>query len=210
MATKTSRRDPHRDIPKDANGDPIFVILPEGYRRTYDRAMARCEAAWLATGDPLIIDEAVVWTFSYRQPIPRWLQEALGQLLLERRTPEQAKRALDRAKKLMRYQAVRDAKKIDGLTWVKSRVRASKVLKRSFAAAKPGTMKKGYDEVIEDLREGRGGLYHTIKGAAAQTRPDTIVGCGATQDSRAVEQQGKSKAPDPRLGDGVGHIASPR
>jgi hypothetical protein len=55
MASK-GRDDPHRNIPKDAKGVPIFLILPTGIRTKYERQMAACERAWLATRDPLVID----------------------------------------------------------------------------------------------------------------------------------------------------------
>lgn len=160
--------DPHRDIPKGADGKPIFFILPDGMRASYERRMAACEAAWRATGDPLVIDEALTWTFLRRQPIPSWLYEAVGQLAVKRRTKGYAKRAIERAVRFMRYQAVRDARWPDGrsrpkMSWPKSYERASEVWKGSMAAGKPSTMKTDYRKVRKHLNEGRGGLYHVIK-----------------------------------------------
>ena len=180
LAPKPSRNDPHQHIPKDANGVPIFLILSDGTRASYERRMAACEAAWLATGDPLVIDEAQTWTFTHRQPIPSWLHEAVGQLAHGRRTKTHAKRAIERAVKFMRYQAVRDAHWPDGrsrpkkLSWPKSYERASEVLKGSSAAGEPSTMEDDYKEVIADLKNGRGGLYHVIKTRRRKPAPTTL------------------------------------
>jgi hypothetical protein len=69
MAKKPSQSNAHRGIPKDAGGKP------HGIWASYERRMRNCEAAWAATGDPLVVDEAQ----THRQPHPSWLHEAIGQ-----------------------------------------------------------------------------------------------------------------------------------
>ena len=162
MVTKPSRDRLHLNIPKDANGDPIFLILPDGIRASYEHRMALCVDAWQATGDPLVVSEAQTWTFTHRQPIPAWLHDAVAQLASSRRSKSHAKRALEAAVHSMRHQAVRDAK-ATGVSSAKAYDRASEVLADMFAAGEPATMKASYERVLSDLRKGRGGRYHTIK-----------------------------------------------
>ena len=60
----------HRGIPRDTNGDPIFLILPEGVRMKYQAGMTACEMAW-REGESLAIAEAATLTHLYRQPMRR-------------------------------------------------------------------------------------------------------------------------------------------
>ena len=96
------------EIPRDAAGDPIFLILPDGIRASYDRKLAACEAGWRATADPLAVSEAMIYVHLHRQPPPRWLTEAVAMLADDRRGKAHAKRALEAAADSMRYQVVRD------------------------------------------------------------------------------------------------------
>ena len=89
MAAKTRRGDPHQGLPRDANGDPIFWILPQDIRVRYDHRMAACEKAWTQTGDPAAVGEAETWAFLHRQP---WLHDAVVQLATNRRTKAHANR----------------------------------------------------------------------------------------------------------------------
>jgi hypothetical protein len=97
-------------IPRDAAGNPIFLILLDGIRASYDRKLAACEAGWRETGDPFAVSEAAILVHLHRQPLPRWLTEAVTMLAIDRRGKAHAKRALEAAADSLRYQAVRDAK----------------------------------------------------------------------------------------------------
>jgi hypothetical protein len=50
--------DPHKHVPKDVDGNPVFLVLPPGVKASYDRKMRNCEAGWQATGDPWAVAEA--------------------------------------------------------------------------------------------------------------------------------------------------------
>jgi hypothetical protein len=110
-------------IPRDEAGDPVFLILPDEIRESYDLKMKKCEAGWRETGDPLFVAEAVTLTGTHRQPIRLWLDAAVYAVATGRRTKEHAKAAQDAADHLMRYMAVRDAHDLDGLTWEQARAR---------------------------------------------------------------------------------------
>jgi hypothetical protein len=106
---KAPANDDQAGIPHDANGDPIFLILPPVLRARYDEKMAQCESAW-REGEPLAVAEAQELTCLYRQPIPVWLGEAVVQLAVKRRTKKQAKRHREAQKNFARYSLVRDLK----------------------------------------------------------------------------------------------------
>ena len=42
----TDEIDDRLGIPRDSNGDPIFLVLPPAIQARYDRRMKRCERAW--------------------------------------------------------------------------------------------------------------------------------------------------------------------
>jgi hypothetical protein len=161
--------DEHPLIPRDANGDPVFLILPPGVQASYDRKMQNCEAGWRATGDPWAVAEAHTLTTLHRQAPPAWLDDAVWALAVSRRTKAHAKRAREAAIRLMRYEAVRDAHHLDGLSWEEACAQATKVYADNpDVAAEPDRMWKAYKRVKKDLRKGRGGLYFTPK---KQRRP---------------------------------------
>jgi hypothetical protein len=160
--SKITPDDPHYNIPRDANGDPVYLILPDDIRRSYARYMLSCEAGWRETGDPAFVAEAQTWTHYHRQPIPAWLHEAVWALALRRRGRAHAARAKAAAIRLMRYQVVRDAQR-RGLTWEAAYVHAADVLKQTNARGEPDTMKAAYITVKMDLKAGRHGLYSTPK-----------------------------------------------
>src|SRR2546430_17433339 len=93
-AAKTNGRDPHRDIPKDANGDPIFFVMPDGVRASYERKLRQCEIGWLATDDPAFVTEAEILRHLHRQVSPLWLTEANIGPQAKRRTESHAKRGI--------------------------------------------------------------------------------------------------------------------
>jgi hypothetical protein len=119
--------DVHRDIPKDENGDPIFLVLPDGVRASYERKMAHCEVGWQATGDPAFVIEAEILRHLNRQVPPLWLTEANITLNTKRRTKGYAKRATESHIRWMRYDAVRTAKE-HGLRWLQKRAEEAKEL----------------------------------------------------------------------------------
>jgi hypothetical protein len=148
----------HRNIPKDANGDPIFLILPPELRPRYEARMAQFQRGWNASRDPAFVTEAHKWAHLHRQPSPQWLDEAVWILAANRRTAEHAKRADERAAHFMRYQAVRDVKG-PGVSWEQATERAAEILAGTGAEGEPKTMWESYKLVKRDLREGRGDLY---------------------------------------------------
>src|SRR5262249_28931580 len=147
--------DDHLGIPGDANGDPIFLILPVVMRKRYETKLAQCEAAW-REGEPLAVAEAVVIAKIYRQPIPAWLADAVVELAVRYRTPAQAKRHREAQKDYERYSLVRDLKKgipglyepaIANLSWEGARAEASRLLEGTFARGDDDTMKRAYEKV---------------------------------------------------------------
>jgi hypothetical protein len=109
----------HAGVPRDADGVPIFLILPPGVRESYERKMAHCEAGWRATGDPAFFAEASILMYLHRQPQPLWFAEAACTLAWKRRAEGKrfAKRVLDAHVHFLRYEMLRDAKE-DGLRWL--------------------------------------------------------------------------------------------
>ena len=80
--SQSAADDAHRGIPRDAKGDPIFLILPPVMRARYDKQMAQCESAW-RKGELLAVAEAAVRSQLYRQPIPAWLADAIVELAVK-------------------------------------------------------------------------------------------------------------------------------
>jgi hypothetical protein len=166
--------DDHRGIPRDAKGDPIFLILPEGVRAKYQARMAACESAW-REGEPLAVAEAVTRTHHHRQPIPAWLEQAVVELAMARRSDSQAKRHAESGLHLMRYMAVRDLKvgtpgqnrryipPAVRMSWEKAYEQAAEMLAGTAAAAEPATMKNSYQKVKRELKAGHSGQYFTLK-----------------------------------------------
>ena len=165
--------DDHRGIPRDAEGNPIYLILPPRIRAGYERKLAACRAGWEATQDPAAPMEALVLALVYRQPPQLWFIEAACAVMSRRRTKGYVTRRYNATIRWMRFAAVRDAKR-RGLTWEAAYDDAADELSWTAASAEPRTMKAAYDEVANDLRWGRQALYTytpTIpKFGAAQTR----------------------------------------
>jgi hypothetical protein len=72
-----SEDDDHRGIPRDAAGDPIFLILPKGIQTKLDERLAACRLAWEQAHEPHALTEATTWLYYHRQPVPKWLEEAI-------------------------------------------------------------------------------------------------------------------------------------
>jgi hypothetical protein len=161
---KTGLGPEYKHIPRDAAGDPLFLILPDEVRADFDHKLALCEAGWRKTRDPLFITEACVLTRIHRQVMPAWLEEAIYGLTTRRRTKAHVKAAREAAAHVMRYLTVRDAHDLERLSWEKARERAEEVLADSSAAAEADTCWRSYKAVARDLRANRGGLYVTGSG----------------------------------------------
>jgi len=144
----------HPGIPCDADGIPIFFVLPPSIKARYDEKMRRCEARWRATSDPAFVSEALRLTGWHRQPPASWVVEAACDLITARRTKEHTTRAHNAAVRLRRYEAVRAAR-AGGLTWEEAYKRAAEDLARvPDVRCKPASMKAAYKTVKRDLRQG--------------------------------------------------------
>ena len=149
--------------PHPAHDERVPLVLPPGVQASYDRKMKSCEAGWQETGDPWAVAEAHTLTTMHRQSPPAWLDDAVWTLAVNRRTEGHAKRAREAAIRFMRYEAVRYAHHLDGLSWERACEHAVKVLADTPAAAGPELMWKTYKKVKKHLREGHGGRYFTPK-----------------------------------------------
>jgi hypothetical protein len=166
-----------QEIPRDANGKPIFLILPPGVQASYDRKMKNCETGWTATGDPWAVAEAHTWAHLHRQPSSAWLDDAVWALACQRRTKRHAKRAREAQIRIARYDTVRAARLIKDpktkkkLSWTKAcELAAENLADKPDLAADSEKMWKAYKQVKKHLKEGRGGLYFTPKEQRRRTR----------------------------------------
>ena len=184
MRQSRDKADPgpeYEHIPRDAKGDPVFLILPDGVRASYDRKMPQCEAGWRATGDPWAVSQAHTLTRLHRQVAPLWLDDAVFGLAARRRTRAHDKRAHEAEVRLMRYMAVRDAH-AEGLSFEKAYVHAAKALplwNPAIPRVSANTMRLTYQTVKKDLKAGRGGRYFkpfprglTVSPARPYGKPD--------------------------------------
>jgi hypothetical protein len=169
--------DGHQGIPRDANGVPIFLILPDDIRTKYERKIAACEKAWMQTKDPLAYIEATTWVWSHRQRMPTWLHDAIVRVGVDLRTPQQAENARDAYMHHQRYRAVMDVlydtvRTEDGrfklVARRNSKGRPISKQKAYEAAAQIcecdwPAVKRSYKRVKDDLKDGYGGRYHIMK-----------------------------------------------
>jgi hypothetical protein len=184
-AQSTCTCDDHRGIPRDAEGNPIYLILPNVIRIKYERLITACERAWIQTGDPLAYVEATGWAFAHRQPLPTWVFHAIVKTGAELRTPQQAKTALLRNIHFMRYRAVRDimydmARRADGRLQLVARhdSKGRRVSQqKAFEAVAEidgcewSAIKRSYKQVRADLDNGYAGRYHFMKLPQLKTLP---------------------------------------
>jgi hypothetical protein len=156
--------DDHHDIPRDAEGNPIFLILPAPMRADYEEVMVSCEAAWRA-GETLAVAEAATCVHLYRQPIPKWLEQAIVELAIGGRTKQQAKHYTEAQLQLKRYMAVRNlkldinftqgtARRVSAISWEAAYEKAAEILAETTAAGSAATMKADYYRVQRDLNAG--------------------------------------------------------
>jgi hypothetical protein len=113
----------HAGIPRDVEGNPIFLILPPELRAEYEEQMVACKAAWEEDGEPLAIAEATTWTRIYRQPIAHWLEAAVVKLAVSCSTQTHANRRLAARKRWLRYECVRNLKiRLPGISEPKAKM----------------------------------------------------------------------------------------
>jgi hypothetical protein len=149
-------------IPRDAAGNPVFLILSDADQQRYDRWMKSCEAGWRATGDPWVVAEAHTLTRNYRQVPSDWVDEAVCLLACKRRTKVFAKRALEASHRFSRYRIVHEARK-RGLKRDDALDYAVAALAGTMTAAKRDEIEKAYKDVRKDIKAGRFGRYFTPK-----------------------------------------------
>ena len=162
----------HRDIPKDANGDPVYFILPDDMRASYERKLRKCERGWQATSDPAFITEAEILRHLHRQVSPLWLAEANIKLHAERRTKDHVKRAIEAGIRWMRYDTLRTAKE-HGLHWLQHRAEAAtrRAIEEKKRAAELAGDAKAKDEKAEAERAAEAATKHAKE---AQRRAEKI------------------------------------
>jgi hypothetical protein len=148
----------HERIPRDADGFPVYFILPAERQAQYDERMAACEAGWRDTRDPAFVGEATFWGYAYRQPAPSWLSDAVMMLAIEWRGQAHAARRPRSIVRLQRYRAVCDARQ-RGLSWTRAYEDAVARLEGTDARGETATMKDDYCTVQADLKAGRIGVF---------------------------------------------------
>src|SRR5262249_51764525 len=181
--------DPHYNIPRGADGLPIFFILEPDVRRAFNAKMARGELGWNADRHPGFVKQAQTWVALFRQPPPLWLSEAVI-IVCERRQDEYegkgpVGRAIKAAIRLMRYRAVlaatpvgpcSDVKTGEPVRWRDVRKHAAQSLVNGPAQGKASTMKADYERVKDDVKHGRGGLYLTLLPTFGRKLSDVLNG----------------------------------
>jgi hypothetical protein len=161
----------HDNIPKDANGDPIFLILPDGVRASYERKLKSAKDAWLATGDLGAIRQAAVYIKSYRQPQPDWYFDAIMTLTTNLRSDKDVQRAENNAVHSQRYQIVRDIMK-DAAAGTELSVEdaCERAANRFKALGSWLDFKRSYYKVRGALKQGLGAAFNTIHIPRGQSR----------------------------------------
>jgi hypothetical protein len=159
--------DDHRGIPRDAAGDPVFLILPAKIQTKLDVRLAACRLAWEQAREPLALTEATTLLHYHRQPVPKWLEEAFVTFVMGARRKQQAERYQDATTRMARYTSVRDRKVgIPGVyeptaghtSWEKTLEDVAEEQGRSAE-----NVKAAHKKVRGDLKAGRHGVYFTLK-----------------------------------------------
>jgi hypothetical protein len=155
----------HDHIPKNAEGTPVFFILPDGIKARYERWLGSSKRTWLATGDPGALRKAVFDVKLHRQTMPDWLFDAIVTILTDMRSADDVKRAQSAFLHSQRYQAVRDAVAFDAaagstLSIDEASARVAKAFKRELGKA--AAVKRSYFKVKKALQQGRGAAFNLI------------------------------------------------
>lgn len=127
-------------------------------RATYAEKLEQCRRVWEATQDPAALDEAIKWTFHFRQPLEPWIEEAMSQVLMQVRSSKVAKRHRENFTHLQRYTCVRDLH-ARGLTWDEAKEAAVNVLAEQGHYIDTDTVWRSYKRVRKDMRERRTSRY---------------------------------------------------
>jgi hypothetical protein len=154
VPAETPGCDCHENIPKDANGNPVFLILPPHDRARYEEWMAEYEQAWRTTKDPIYFRAASTVNFIHRQPQPRWLYEAGDEIAAGRRTKRHEQRYLDALRHCLRYETVSHLR-AEGLTLEEALTKAGEKLERMGLAASRYTIEDSYDRMVREIRASR-------------------------------------------------------
>ena len=181
--------DRYRGIPRGADGLPIFFILEPDVQRDFDAKLARCELGWNADRHPGFVKQAQIWVALFRQPSPLWLSEAVIAVCERRQDEYKGKgpvgRAIQAAIRLMRYRAMlavtpvgpaSDVKTGRLVTWPDIREYAAQNLAGGPAQGKASTVKADYEQVKNDFKHGRGGLYLTLLPTFGRKLRDVLNG----------------------------------
>lgn len=165
MPDETTIEPSYERIPRDADGNPVFLILSDSDQKRYDRIMKSCEAGWRDTSDPWFFAEAQTTTRIYRQTLPDWLDEAAWLLACNRRTAKHARRAHEASIRFARYCIVRDIKAAGDLTDEAAFDEAERIWKNdpTGTGASSSMMGQAYKVVRKDIKHGRVGRYRVPK-----------------------------------------------
>jgi hypothetical protein len=114
----------------------------------FDQRVARCKAAWEETRDPFAVAEAHTWHALCRAPSPDWLDQAIVEVCIARRSKAVHKRHIDAMIDFARWNTVRalrepgrkewwrnlPGKSADALSWDKAYAQAAENLENTAAA----------------------------------------------------------------------------
>jgi hypothetical protein len=144
-------------IPRRVTDRPTFRQLSPAENDEFLRTQAGLEAAYRTSGDPQALCHALVHVYGSRQTIPKWLEWALLNFVVEHRTDEAAKRDRDRMRHARRFAVVRDLRNAvnehTGKKYTKDEALdlAVESLAKQRAAAARETIEDSYDKVRKDL-----------------------------------------------------------
>jgi hypothetical protein len=172
MAAKKDRDAPHRDIPKDANGDPVFLILPAGVKADYERRDRNNKETWLATGNPGALRKAALDIKHFRQPQPDWYVDAIVTILTNMISDRDVQRAKNNAMHSRRYQIVRDIKADADAAGAEISIdeASERAADRFKTLGSFADMRQSYFKVQRALKKGLGGAFSTIHIPRGQPR----------------------------------------
>jgi hypothetical protein len=161
----------HDNVPKDAKGVPVFFILPDGVRASYERKLRSSKRAWLATGDPGALRKAAYDIKYHRQPEPDWYFDAIVTLLTGMRSDDDVQRAQRNAVHSQRYQIVRDILADNAADPEMSVDDACEHAANRFAAyGSWQDFKRSYYKVKKALKQGYGAAFNIIHVPKSQPR----------------------------------------
>jgi hypothetical protein len=152
-----------------------FPYDPETEVKNFQRKQAEYEAAYRHTKEPLALYEALLHADAAGRRIPRWLVEAMGNIIMQGRTDQTAERFRERMRHVQRYRCVRDLRQ-KGHVKDHALDRAVAALEATDAAAVRPTIGDSYDLVNRDLkRAGRESEYFYLVVRADPTRVPVSV-----------------------------------